>query len=169
MKKRILILCFTVAIFNSSFSQVCWISGPSFIVGEGTGVHAAESPVIALQDLMSDSLINISARYLIEDLKFKTQFNKSSTGFFTGFRTGQNFINFSIKFWYTRPDASEHVLVTLLLENVKVTGYKILAPECNNNPSCNVPLLEIALNWEKMTLSDDFGNSSTLDKRQIGL
>lgn len=169
MKKKILTLFIATAIFNSSFAQVCWISGPPFIIGEGTGVHAAESPVIALQDLMSDSIINFSARYLIEDIKFKTQFNKSSTGFFTGFRTGQNFINFSIKFWYTRPDASEHVLVTLLLENVKVTGYKILAPECNNSLSCNVPLLEIALNWRKMTLTDDFGNTSVLDKQLIGL
>lgn len=169
MKKRILILFFTVAIFNSSFAQVCWISGPSFIVGEGTGVHAGESPVIALQDIMVDTFINSSAKYFLEDLKFKTQFNKSSVGFFTGFRTGQHFTNFSIKFWYTRPDASEHVLVTLLVEDVIVTGYKILAPECNNNPSCNIPLLEISLNWRKMTLTDDFGNMSTLDKQQIGL
>ena len=168
MKKRILILFFTVAFFNSSFAQVCWISGPP-IIGEGTGVHADESPILALQDIMVDTFISSSAKYFLEDLKFKIQFNKSSVGFFTKFRTGQHYTNCTIKFWYQRPDATEHVLVTLFLQDVAISGFKILAPECNNNPSCNVPLLEISLNWRKMTLTDDFGNSSTLDKAQIGL
>jgi type VI protein secretion system component Hcp len=165
-------LILTLLFHTAVSAQVCWISGPPFIVGEGSGVHANESPVLAIQDIMFDSIApgNFgTAKFFIEDLKLKVQFNKSSVGFFNAFRSGQRYISFFVKFWYQKPDATFAVWTNIELQDAIVTGYKILAPECNNGPSCNIPLLELSLNWRKMIISDAFGNTSILDKQQLGL
>ncbi|MFT3980104.1 MAG: type VI secretion system tube protein Hcp [Ferruginibacter sp.] len=153
-------------------AQVCWVSGASFIVGEGPGVHSSESPVLAIEDFMSSTSPSSgtgTASFTIGDLKFKAQFNKSSIGFLNAFKSGQNIASISFKFWYQRSDASNAVWTNLTLENAMVNGYKILGPECNNTSGCNIPLLEISISWRKMTVIDDFGNTVLIDKQQLGL
>ncbi len=155
-------------------AQVCWMSGTN-ITGEGTGIHASEIPVLALQDIMVDTIITSggsgggqSNRWGLEDLKFKIPFNKSSVAFLNAFRTGLNIASITVKFWYQKPDASFAAWTTIALQNVRFTSYKILAPECSGS-NCNIPFLEIALNWRIMTVSDDFGNISVLDKQILGI
>src|SRR5258707_99884 len=95
MKRWFIFLSLSIMVSAANAQNVggIWLSGTG-IVGEGTGIHTGETPVLAMHDSIADILSAPGAtvgKVVFGDFKFKKILNGNSSFFFASIGKG-NFV-----------------------------------------------------------------------------
>lgn len=163
MKRWLIFLALGITVSAANAQNVggVWLSGTG-IVGDGTGIHTGETPVLAVQDSIADLLSTSGAtvgKVIFGDFKFKKILNQSSSFLFASIGKGTFVPSLSFKFYDKKPNGSFGVTLTIILSDVIVDRYGISSPDpANKNASATVE--EVSLFYSRIKYIDDAGNAT---------
>jgi type VI secretion system Hcp family effector len=163
MKRWFIFLTFGITVSAANAQNVggIWLSGAG-IVSEGTGIHAGETPILAMQDSIAD-LVSTSGvtigKVVFGDFKFKKIVNQNSSFFFASIGKGSFVPSLSFKFYDKKPNGGFGVTLTIILSDIIVNRYGISSPNPDNK-NTSAAVEEISLFYSRIKYIDSAGNAT---------